>query len=218
MLDTSSCSEYKTERYDIELLSNSSAILVSEIKSDAGHLSHDVAAMPQDEVSDKYQPVTPHMKGHISEQHVQTNIPVFGVYDDETDGCSFLDVFASIPEQQIYEEEQQESAHAPKCFSKPICSHGRPTGSLFNFRNEKKSDTELLVVCLNNASDDAVSEEATILQFHIGPVVHTHWSIKLTIEKGTHVALCVHEAIVHCHDERTEINIKKQQVQYHISL
>jgi hypothetical protein len=61
--------------------------LASEINSDAGHLSHDVAAMPQDEVSDNYQPVTSHVKGHISEQHVQTNIPVFDVCDDETYGC-----------------------------------------------------------------------------------------------------------------------------------
>jgi hypothetical protein len=42
-------------------------LLASEINSDAGHLSHDVAAMPQDEVSDNYQPVTSHVKGHISE-------------------------------------------------------------------------------------------------------------------------------------------------------
>jgi hypothetical protein len=55
---------------EFQILDDYSAVLVSEIKSDAGHLSHDAAAMPQDEVSDKFQPVTPHMKGHISEQHV----------------------------------------------------------------------------------------------------------------------------------------------------
>jgi hypothetical protein len=122
---------------EFQILDNCSAVLVSKIKSDAGHLSHDAAAMPQDEVGDNYQPVTPHMKGYISEQHVQTNIQVFDVYDDETDGCSFPGVFARTPEQQIYEEERQESAHAPKCVSKPICSHQRPTGSIFSFTNEK---------------------------------------------------------------------------------
>jgi hypothetical protein len=67
---------------------------------------------------------------------------------------------------------------------------------------------------LNNASDDAASEEATTSTIPYGLVIHAHRSIKLRNEKGTPVAfiLCVHEAIVHCHDERSEINIKKQDV------
>jgi hypothetical protein len=86
--------------------------------------------------------------------------------------------------------------------------------SLFCFTDEKKSETELLAVCLNNASDDAVSEEATTFTIPYGLVIHAHRSIKLRNEKGTPVAfiLCVHEAIVDCHDERSEINIKKQDV------
>jgi hypothetical protein len=76
---------------------------------------------------------------------------------------------------------------------------------------------------LNNASDDAVSEEATNFTFPHGPVMHAHRSIKLTNEKGTHVPfiLYVREAIVHWHDERSEINSKKQDAlinKYNISL
>ena len=65
-------------------------------------LGHDVSTIPQDEVSDSSQPITPHMKGHISEQRVQINIPVLDVYDEETDDLSnaFVDVFAGTPEQQ----------------------------------------------------------------------------------------------------------------------
>ena len=51
-------------------------------------LGLDVSAIPQDEVSDSSQPVTPHMKGNISEQRVQINIPVLDVYDEETDDLS----------------------------------------------------------------------------------------------------------------------------------
>jgi hypothetical protein len=120
-----------------------------------------------------------------------TPLPVFVVYDDETDGCSseFVDVFASTHEQQAYEEEQQESAKAPKCFSKPTFSAERPTVGVYSLTNEKKPGNERISVCVSRTSDTTFSEEATDFAFPHGPVIHADRSIKLTNEMSTRLPL-----------------------------
>ncbi|KAM0842103.1 hypothetical protein ACQ4PT_058578 [Festuca glaucescens] len=87
---------------ELQILDDYSCALLSEINSDADHLSHDVAAMPKDKVSDCSQLVTPDMKGHISEHQVQTSIPVFKVVTNDSH------------EQQLYEEGKPETKQTSK--------------------------------------------------------------------------------------------------------
>lgn len=141
-------------------------------------------------------------------------LPVFDVDDDITGGCSsvFVDVFTGTPQQQIYEEEQKESEHAPKCFTKTICSLDRPTIGVCSLRNEKKPDNEGISMCVNNTSDNTFSEDTTEFTFSHGHAIYADRSIELKNEKSTQATstLCVREVIVHCHDERPEhINCTK---------
>ena len=61
-------------------------------------------------------------------------------------------------------------------------------------------------MCFNNASDNAFSEKAADFTCPHAPVIYADRSIKLTNEKSNKATstLCLHEVIVHCHDERPE--------------
>jgi hypothetical protein len=95
---------------------------------------------------------------------------------------------------------------------KPTICLERPTDSIFRFANEKKSGTELLAVCFKNSSNNSFSDEVTDLAIPYGPIIDVDRSSNLPNEKSTQAApiLCDQETTVHCHDEKSEINIMKQ--------
>jgi hypothetical protein len=134
-------------------------------------------------------------------------IAVYDVYEEDVTACRSR-LRPAVHTIEIDTEEVEVKVDSDK----PIINIERPTDGIFSFADEKESDTELLVVCFKNTSNSAFSEEATDLAFPYGPIIDVDSSSNLSNEKSTQAApiLCDQEATVHCHDEKSEINIMKQ--------
>lgn len=84
----------------------------------------------------------------------------------------------------LFEEEQQESEHTPKSFTKPIFSHVRPNDGVFRLTNEKKPDNELIFSSVNKVSHDAFGEDATAFKFIHVPHLFVGGSIECSMSNN----------------------------------